>query len=176
MKALKDVEPTAYLYKTASGTIFGISAKEGVKGIPLYTAEQITPKVEMTQAEFEEFNSLWDVEDYSSLAVQTITQKPYQKLKDMIFSGSVEERVKSENRFNVLWANFNPDLPEETIEIVPEKKWFVKHVDRNQFLYLKGNKFNYLTSKKDAAQFDTEEEARQWENPKAKAVLLDVAD
>lgn len=80
---------------------------------------------------------------------------------------------------------------EETIEIVPDKKWFVRskkqyHPDMDQgisesgYLYLtQGNIYSIeyyetTTFKDDAQQFDTKEEAEKWTNPLTEAVQLPV--
>lgn len=51
-------EPVAYMWKTVRGTIVGLTLADdknphGGHAIPLYTAEQLHPRVKMTQAEFD---------------------------------------------------------------------------------------------------------------------------
>ena len=75
------------------------------------------------------------------------------------------------------WLN-----PEETIEIVPDMKWFVRSKEKNgdKYLYLKkpdGFVTPWYTVFKDLARhFDTEEEAELWNNPLTEAVRLPVED
>lgn len=67
-------EPVAYMWKTVQGTIIALAPNDnshsgGRLGIPLYTAEQLHPRVKMTQAEFDELEiSLINAQfDYSEL-------------------------------------------------------------------------------------------------------------
>ena len=85
------------------------------------------PRVRFTQAEFDEFKNLFTVTDYASQAIATIisVSNAFKHLEKRIFSGSVDNRVKNENEFNRLWANYEPEHPEDTIEIIKPKKWFV---------------------------------------------------
>lgn len=151
------------------------------EAIPLYTKQQIQPKVQMTQAEFDEFEQIFRVEDYASLAIATIERVDitFNNLKSRIFSGSVDNRVKNENELNVLWANYNPDNPEETIEIVPNMKWFVrikKRDDEGDYLFLSGSNLDDLEyfGFDYAMAFDTKEEAELWTNPLTETVQLPV--
>ncbi|MFZ2381066.1 hypothetical protein, partial [Leuconostoc falkenbergense] len=160
---------------------------------PVYTAEQLRPRVKMTQAEFDEFKRLFEYVDYASIATATIANvgDDFNKLEVMICSGNVDERIKKQNEFNVLWANYDPEHPEETIEIVPDMKWFVRSKEKYQpdidqgiaesgYLYLtQGNIYSIeyyetTTFKDDAQQNDTKEEAEKWTNPLTEAVQLPV--
>ncbi len=152
----------------------------------LYTKEQLQPRVKMTQAEFDEFHDLFEVVDYASIALATIqhVKDDFNKLGLKVYSGTVNERIKKENEFNVLWANYDADNPEETIEIVPNKKWFVRSRElakNSKYIWLCDAEYldvpqcmftNYdqLT----AMGFDTKEEAEQWTNPLTEAVQLPV--
>ena len=77
--------------------------------------------------------------------------------------------------------NFVPTNPEETIEIIPEMKWFVR-VDSqiplpNENIYLDDELIvypHYDSPKSSAHQFDTKEEAEKWTNPLTEAVQLPV--
>lgn len=174
---------------------FDPSKSLNFENIPLYTSEQLQPRVKMTQAEFDEFKRLFEYVDYASIATATIAnvKDDFNKLEERICSGNVDERIKKQNEFNVLWANYNPDKPEETIEIVPDMKWFVRSKEQYQpdmdqgisesgYLYLtQGNIYSieyYETTsfKDDATQFDTKEEAEKWKNPLTEAVQLPVED
>lgn len=170
---------------------FNPSKTSNFEDIPLYTLEQLQPRVKMTQAEFDEFKRLFEYVDYASIATATIANvgDDFNKLEVMICSGNVDERIKRQNEFNVLWANYNPDNPEETIEIVPDMKWFVRSKEKYEadivqglpesgYLYLTdGGSYSVeycemTTFKDDATKFDTKEEAELWTNPLTEAVQL----
>lgn len=134
-------EPVAYLISQEPLSSVRWVSKDKPIGVDdkqitnLYTKSQLQPKVKMTKAEFDEFKQLFAVEDYASLAIGTIERVDitFNNLKNKIFSGSVNNRVKNENEFNTLWANYNPDNLEETIEIVKDKKqdeFFKQTLDR----------------------------------------------
>ncbi|MFL2089711.1 hypothetical protein ACEN4H_07405 [Leuconostoc mesenteroides] len=178
-------EPVAYMWKTERGTIIGFtpndnSHSEGRLGIPLYAAEDLHPRVKMTQSEFDEFKNLFEVVDYASIALATIqhVKDDFNKLGERVYSGTVNERIKKENEFNVLWANYNPDTPEETIEIVPDKKWFVvrklPNTGGNMLKCSDDGLLMYNAIKEVATYFDTKEEAELWKNPLTEVVLLPV--
>jgi len=180
-------EPVAWMWKTAGGNVLGFQEyKEDIPYpgyvTPLYTAEDLYPRVKMTQAEFDEFEQIFRVEDYASLAIATIERVDitFNNLKSRIFSGSIDNRVKNENEFNVLWANYNPDNPEETIEIVPNMKWFVvvtNPIIHAGYTYLSVDgikRISYDAPKSEAKKFDTKEEAEEWKNPLTEAVLLPI--
>ena len=156
---------------------------------PLYTAEQLHPRVKMTHAEFDEFKRLFEYVDYASMATATIANvgDDFNKLEVMICSGNVDERIKKQNEFNVLWANYNPDNPEETIEIAPDMKWFVrsKEFDDGVYKVLEDIRLDYyeygnVENDEETAEyghrFDTKEEAELWTNPLTEAVQLPVED
>ena len=78
------------------------------------------------------------------------------------------------------WLN-----PEETIEIVPDMKWFViaKNKYEDCFAFLKNKNLHVLewiysrsdkAAPKCAFKFDTKEQAELWTNPLTKAVQLPV--
>lgn len=76
------------------------------------------------------------------------------------------------------WLN-----PEETIEIVPETKWFVRSLVADEgyysYLFKHSNRpiADYEPSKqprKEYMTFDTKEEAEKWVNPLTEAVQLPV--
>ncbi|KMY76914.1 hypothetical protein WZ79_10050 [Leuconostoc mesenteroides subsp. mesenteroides] len=96
-----------------------------------------------------------------------------------MFTNGVNAQVKQQNEFAELWADFNPDKPEETIEIVPDMKWFVRSKEKsngNEFWYLKKTEhfFFHEYIKEISTQFDTKEEAEKWTNPLTEAVQLPV--
>ncbi|MFT9414801.1 hypothetical protein [Leuconostoc falkenbergense] len=184
-------KPVAYIRKTSGGTYISqmpIGDNYGAKTdktLPLYIKDQLHPRVKMTQAEFDEFKRLFEYVDYASMATATIAnvKDDFNKLEERICSGNVDERIKKQNEFNVLWANYNPDNPDETIEIVPDMKWFVrskKALSNGKYLYLENSistlfapEYHQLYMEY-AQQFDTKEEAEQWTNPLTEAVQLPV--
>lgn len=110
-----------------------------LENIPLYTKDQLQPKVQMTQAEFDELEK------------------------------------------SLINAQFDYSELKETIEIVPDMKWFVR-VDSqiplpDENIYLDNELIvypHYDSPKSSAHQFDTKEEAEKWTNPLTEAVLLPV--
>jgi len=89
-----------------------------------------------------------------------------------------------------LWSDFDPDNPDETIEIIPTMKWFVVSKEANK---RSGNyntifsldisdtngiyrELSYDQIGRYAYQFDTKEEAEKWTNPLTEAVQLPVED
>lgn len=179
-------EPVAYLNKyldsSTNITRYKPENQRLLSSNPLYTAEQLHPRVKMTQAEFDEFRRLFEYVDYASIATATIqhVKDDFNKLGERVYSGTVNERIKKENEFNVLWANYNPDNPEETIEIVPDMKWFVRSKEPEDelrdFIFLSGSNLDdldYLVFDY-ARAFDTKEEAEKWTNPLTESVQLPV--
>lgn len=138
---------------------------------PLYTAEQLRPRVKMTHAEFE--------------TIKAIKQK-YNLLSDALnstaFFGDEKQQSEKQIEFANLFINLDLNNPEETIEIVPNMKWFVrskkKDVTDGDFEYL--SKFHlsgvpsYRPTKRIAAYFNTKEQAELWTNPLTEAVQLPV--
>lgn len=149
---------------------------------PLYTKEQLQSRVKMTQAEFDEFQKLVEQEyDLYSAIFEIGDTNLCPNLYDRLF-GSVDNKSK-QNEFAVLWANFEEFEPQKTIEIIPEKKWFVQRKNmkvRYRFLskdiVTLEDEFNYSALKQYAKQFDTKEEAEEWTNPLTEAALLPVGD
>lgn len=68
--------------------------------------------------------------------------------------------------------------PEETIEIVPEKKWFVvrklPNTGGNMLKCSDEGLLMYNAIKEAATHFETKEEAEEWTNPLTEAVQLPV--
>lgn len=94
-----------------------------------------------------------------------------------------------------MWARFDPDNPEETIKILPDKKWFVRSKSDIHVLDHETGSSKYLyeyltdmitlelaykvldeTDLDMAVKFDTKEEAEEWKNPLTEAVLLPVEE
>ena len=179
MSRLDDVKPVAYWSKTERVNGLDFKKPENAKCVdeivPLYTREQLMPKVRFTQAEFDELKELID-EDYS-LYESLVLIFDHNSVWSKLFERSNEDLVK----FAQLWANYNPEHPEETIEIIKQKKWFVR-VDSqipvpDENIYLDDELIvypNYNSPKGCAHQFDTKEEAEHWTNPLTEAVELEV--
>lgn len=166
---------------------FSPSKTSHFEDIPLYTAEQLRPRVKMTQAEFDEFS---DLASYSKLiGVITHLYDEHVEKYSLLF-----KRFCGDNdtiKLAVLWSLFDPDNPEETIEIVENKKWFVRSKEQYEpdmdqgiaeggYLYLtQGDMYSIeyyqpTPFKDEAKQFDTKEQADLWTNPLTEAVLLPV--
>lgn len=146
---------------------------------PLYTAEQLRPRVKMTQAEFDEFNSMPVFASVygAMLALYSGNVIRYSMLLKR-FSGN-DGQIKFAN----LWFYYRikHKAQGELIEIIPDMKWFVARNDTSddhRFLSKNvinlDNELNYAALKKSAKQFDTKEEAEKWTNPLTEAVQLPV--
>ena len=175
-------EPVAYWHIPQLGNdepfvSFGPSASHIFESIPLYASEQLHPRVKMTQAEFDEFNSIPESASVYGAMVA-------------LYSSNIIKHVKLINRFSGndgqinfanLWFDYriNNKSQEETIEIVPDMKWFVRSKEKDNdsdYAFLSGSNledleyfgFDY------ARAFDTKEEAELWTNPLTEAVQLPV--
>lgn len=188
-------EPVAYMWKTERGTIIALEPNDnshsgGRLGIPLYTAEDLHPRVKMTQAEFDEFKKILSVsistiyEALDEINSDRGEMDEFEQLYNRLFTNGVNEQVKQQNEFATLWANYNPDNPDETIEIVPNMKWFVRTKQK-----VKDDVIDYLmisddvwfgwhpfVTRDEATAFDTKEEAELWTNPLTEAVQLPAED
>lgn len=169
---------------------FSPSKTSHFEDIPLYTSEDLHPRVKMTQKQSDDFKSLHAQFDLLSDGINAIYEIEHLPMKSWIVNGKLRE---NEMLIAGIWGEYDPDNPEETIEIVPTMKWFVRSKEQYQpdmdqgisesgYLYLmQGNFYKvdyYLPTpfKDDAQQFDTKEEAEKWENPLTEAVLLPVED
>lgn len=189
-------EPVAYMWKTAGGNVLGFQEyKEntpypGGYVTPLYTSEQLHPRVKMTQAEFDEWFDLYYKNSFLTplnfLKLISNIENGYPLIYNIYLKGREKQLDLLE-----LWLWFKQERPEETIEIVPDMKWFVRskekyHPDMDQgisesgYLYLtQGDIYSIeyyetTTFKDEAQQFDTKEEAEKWTNPLTNAVQLPV--
>lgn len=150
-------EPVAYMWKTKRGTITGLKPNDdnhsqGVFGrIPLYTKEQLQPKVQMTQAEFDELE-MW----------LTNAQFDYSELKKTI------EIVPDMKWFVRSKEQYHPDMDQGISE---SGYLYLTQGDIYSIEY-----YEMTTFKDDAQQFDTKEEAELWLNPLTEAVQLPVED
>ncbi|MDV8935929.1 hypothetical protein [Leuconostoc sp.] len=182
-------EPVAYLNKyldkSTNITRYKPENQRLLSSDPLYTAEKLHPRVKMTQAEFDEFNSIPESASVYGAMVA-------------LYSSNIIKHVKLINRFSGnggqinfanLWFDYriNNKSQEETIEIVPDMKWFVRSKKRDHegdYAFLAGiintNDWIYSEQHDDVIgmlyPFDTKEEAEKWTNPLTEAVQLLVED
>ena len=177
-------EPVAYIYKDNNSDNRGVQFCEPSSMwdsvTPLYTSEQLHPRVKMTQAEFDEFHDLFEKDfDLYSAITEISDTNLRTTLYDRLFTGTRTDKEK-QNEFSALWASYNPLEPEETIEIVPTMKWFVRSKepedDDEYYLFLSGSDLDDLEyfAFDYARPFDTKEEAEQRTNPLTEAVQLPV--
>lgn len=155
---------------------------------PLYTAEQLHPRVKMTQDEFDELKKLKSLNPTVDLIaiLKIVSSFKYKNLQSRLLCS-----IENQTEFATLWLRGRYERLEELIEIIPEMKWFVRSKEKYQpdmdqgisesgYLYLtQGNiysiEYHEMTSfKEDATQFDTEDEAKLWTTPDTKAVQLPV--
>ena len=152
---------------------------------PLYEEIKLHPRMKMTQAEFDEFESIKGLTTSLFTAINLITKTDnYKQLK--ISSGITNgfNDIDWQNNFAYAFINFTYANPEETIEIVQTEKWFVrsKKEDENgsyQFLFFVKKLNGYLPVEDELDNsgmkyFDTKEEAELWVNPLTEAVQLPV--
>lgn len=172
-------EPVAYRFRESNKTYSFIDSRfigtNPLQGQALYTAEQLHPRVKMTKKQYDRL--MWDKEntDLSTCLEYFINS-----------DGNNDFGLPSENlrgdltQDNIAQAWLNP---EETIEIVPNMKWFVR-VDSqiplpDENIYLDDELIvypHYDSPKSSAHKFDTKEEAEKWTNPLTEAVQLPVED
>ena len=147
----------------------------------LYTAEQLHPRVKMTQSEFDDFKQLYS-ENYFKRAFFVL-----EKIEKGEFGGLYGKFgafIKDLPIFANLWVNYDPEHPEKTIEIIPEMKWFVRSKEPDgededeYYLFLSGSDLDDLEyfGFDYARAFDTKEEAELWTTPLTEAVQLPVED
>lgn len=144
---------------------------ESLVPIPLYTDEQLHPRVKMTQVEFETIKIIKQKNNLLSDA-----------LNSTAFFGDEKQQSEQQIEFANIFINLDLDKPDETIEIVPNMKWFVRSNepddDLRDFIFLSGSNLDdldYLVFDY-ARAFDTKEEAELWKNPLTEAVQLPVEE
>ncbi|WP_188352900.1 hypothetical protein [Leuconostoc pseudomesenteroides] len=157
---------------------------------PLYTAEQLQPRVKMTKTEFDEWKFLYeDTVELSLTAYRVLNEilnsthnigGKYVELSKRVYQCNDSMSVsKNQAELVNLFINYSPDNPEETIEIAPDMKWFVETKNTtSDYRFLKiefENKSVYNKSLKIyATHFETQSQAESWVNPLTKAVQLPV--
>ncbi|MDN2450976.1 hypothetical protein [Leuconostoc sp. UCMA20149] len=173
-------EPVAYV-KIKNGKVYSMlrSATPNDESTAVYTAEQLHPRVKMTQKQYKEWqqviNSIYPVNLYElfNLIFNPVEHRgEYAGLRDIF---SFDEGQK---KLAQLWIDYDSENPEETIDIVPDMKWFVRRILPNaggNMLYCTDEgELTYNHNKEYATQFDTKEEAEKWTNPLTEAVQLPV--
>lgn len=160
---------------------------------PLYKLEELHPRVKMTKKQYKEWltaiNSIYPVDLYELFNLifnPTKHRGEYMGLRD-IFSFN-----EGQKKLSKLWTDYDPNNPEETIEIIPDMNWFVRSKEKYEadivqglpesgYLYLTDGCDDYgisyckmTTFKDDANQFDTKAEAEKWTNPYTEVVVLPV--
>lgn len=139
--------------------------------VPLYTKEQLHPRVKMTQAEFETIKIIKQKNNLLSDA-----------LNSTAFFGDEKQQSEQQIEFANIFINLDLDKPEETIEIIPDMKWFVRSKEPEDedeyYLFLSGSNLDDLDyfGFDYAMAFDTKEEAELWTNPLTEAVQLPVEE
>ena len=190
------IEPVAYL--VSQEPLSSVRWLSDVKPIgvddkqitPLYTAEQLHPRVKMTQAEFDEFKKLLSVgistiyEAFDVIDSDRGEMDEFEQLYNRLFTNGVNAQAQSQIEFSKLWDSLSTSSPEETIEIVPDMKWFVRSnepegedEDEDEcYLFLSGSNLDNLDYLEFdyAKSFNTKEEAELWTNPLTEAVQLPV--
>lgn len=184
------IEPVAYI-QIKDGKAYSVLRKgtPNDEYTPVYTAEQLHPRVKMTRAEFDEFNSMPVFASVygAMLALYSGNVIRYSMLLKR-FSGN-----DGQIEFANLWFYYRikHKAQGELIEIVPDMKWFVRSKEKYQpdmdqgisesgYLYLtQGDiysvEYHEMTTFKDeATQFNTEDEAKLWTTPDTEAVQLPV--
>ncbi|WP_223335530.1 hypothetical protein [Leuconostoc mesenteroides] len=205
-------EPVAYMYedhvfKTEKEAVlfkkeFDRNKHDGMLKhviLPLFTADEISDiykqnnRVEMTQVEFDEWKDLYSRFNEFTFNVQKLLdnildsidvgRRIYIELAKRVYQDDdYMEISKKQIELINLFFNYSPDNPEETIEIVPNKKWFVRSKEPEDedeyYLFLSGSDLDdldYLAFDY-ARAFDTKEEAELWTNPLTEAVQLPVEE
>ncbi|MBZ5958159.1 hypothetical protein [Leuconostoc gasicomitatum] len=180
----EEIKPVAYRFKNEGIMRYGTDDKYplGKWDIvePLYTKQQLQPRVKMTREQAGDFKDLHEQYSLLSNALNSIYEVKHSPMKLWITKGKPRQ---NEMMFAKLWAGFNALHPEETIEIIVENKWFVRSINDPYLFLLKDSDshdtYGYFDDDDDlseAKQFDTKEQAEEWTNPLTEAVLLPVGD
>ncbi|WP_273712009.1 hypothetical protein [Leuconostoc mesenteroides] len=180
-------EPVAYLNKYLDGStditrfkpsneadVVSLSSNVIVSSTPLYTSEQLYPRVKMTQKQYDRL--MWEKSHTNLLACIDYFFEQDDNYKFGLSSENLRGDL-TQTDIARAWLH-----PEETIEIVPDMKWFVRSKkpegedDDEYYLFLSGSNLDdldYLVFDY-AKTFDTKEQAELWTNPLTEAVKLPV--
>lgn len=178
-------EPVAYLnnYKDESTNITRFKPIDNtslVSSKKLYTAEQLHPRMKMTKKQYEEWQlvirSIYPINLYELFNLIFNAAEHHGEYAGMRDIFSFDEGQK---KLAQLWSDFDQDNPEETIEIVPDKRWFVRSKTSDEkygYWYLRKTEHYFFHEyiKELSTQFDTKEEAEKWKNPLTEVVQLSV--
>lgn len=179
-------EPVAYMLSDFVGNDFTSLELPKNPNNPrgLYFKEQLHQRVKMTQAEFDEWFDLYDKKSFlipiNFLKLISNIENGYPLIYNIYLNGRKKQLELLE-----LWLRFKQENPEETIEIVPDMKWFVKSKKRDydgDYAFLAGiintNDWIYREQYDGVIgmlyHFETKEEAEKWTNPLTEAVQLPV--
>lgn len=180
-------EPVAYLNKyldkSTNITRYKPENQRLLSSNPLYTAEDLHPRVKMTKKQYDRL--MWDKQntDLSTCLGYFLEHDGVNNFG--LSSDNLMGLLKQEDIARA-WLN-----PDETIEIVPNMKWFVRSkkqyqpdmdqgISESGYLYLtQGNIYSIeyyemTPFKYDAKYFDTKEQAEEWCDPSTEAVQLPV--
>ncbi|MBZ5995367.1 hypothetical protein KII97_02445 [Leuconostoc gelidum subsp. gasicomitatum] len=122
MSRLDDVKPVGYADELIDGaTIYFDRVADS--NIPLYTRDQLMPKVKFDKEDMEHWDNLYH--DFSGkkfrLILENLEKEWYYSDFYKRFTWSAETVAVLAN----LFSEYDPEHPEETIEIIKDKKWFV---------------------------------------------------
>lgn len=161
-------EPVAYLNKyldkNTNITRYKPENQRLLSSDPLYTAEQLHPRVKMTKKQHKQF------ENY-----KTNKNDFYNFWQSLLVDDVSLFKEISERNLMLAW------LDDRTIEIVPNMKWFVRSKTSDEkygywYLHKTEHYFFHEYIKEISTQFDTKEQAEKWTNPLTEAVQLPVED
>lgn len=177
-------EPVAYRFRETNKTYSFIDSRfmgtNPLQGQPLYTTEQLHPRVKMTQAEFDEFKKLKSLNPTVDLIaiLKIVSSFKYKNLQSRLVCS-----IENQTEFATLWLRGRYERLEELIEIVPTMKWFVRskelNLENNYYYFVGKRSDDYWPTygyKRAAKHFDTKEEAEKWKNPLTEAVQLPVEE
>lgn len=114
-------EPVAYLNKIKGqqSALYFFKSDAADENIPLYTKEQLQPRVKMTKEAFDEWKILYNSCDRYDYNVFGMLGELIENSRLAYCSLAVKfEQEKGQADLARLYVNYNPENPEETIEIV----------------------------------------------------------
>ncbi len=173
-------EPVAYLNKyldkSTNITRYKPENQRLFSSKPLYTSEDLQLRVKMIKKQYDRL--MWDKQntDLSTCLSYFLEHDGVNNFG--LSSDNLMGLLKQEDIARA-WLN-----PDETIEIIPNMKWFVRSKEPEtedgdeHYLFMSGSNLDdldYLVFDY-ARAFDTKEEAEKWKNPLTEAVQLPVED